>query len=364
MLSNLHITAGQKVIVYMLAKNERTDSNCYANTFYDVCPIPFYGEYNDYGGVENCYGFGLNIVVEALRSQLYEFGQGPNPYHDPEVSRATFDLEKLFDADHEGRLGIEKTYYFDKDASDISELEKKHLEDGLTESQLKELDRLANKIKKVDTFQRVTHVIIHGDILKAITDKYCIEEYIGKGQGTHGYGNNYIRTTFQDILNDIPEYIEKIKAEDKELENDIDSPDLLYKRYLRRSGSNNGSDWNNPNRVVKRLSWMMGSSESVSYSLVKPSRLIDDCREAKDYESLAELVKELMVTSWLQTFMSATRKHWTKMTGAGSQSNEADGYIVLSEATLEILKAEKSEYGEDEEDENEEVSRDAPAEAE
>jgi hypothetical protein len=51
--------------------------------------------------------------------------------------------------------------------------------------------------------------------------------------------------------------------------------------------------------------------------------------------------------------MSYTRKIWVKQTGQGSQNSEPLGYRVLAKATLDILEAERREYGEDEDwDEN------------
>ena len=54
-VSNLHITAGQDVVVFMLLKNNREKTFCYGNALYDVCPVAFYGKYNDYGAVEHCH---------------------------------------------------------------------------------------------------------------------------------------------------------------------------------------------------------------------------------------------------------------------------------------------------------------------
>lgn len=351
MISNLHVTYGQEVVVYMLAENGRSSDYYNNNFYYDVCPIPFYGEYNDYGAVENCHGTGMNVVVEAIRSQLYEFGQGPNSSHDCEVNKTNLDIDKLFEANHEGRLGIEKTYNFDNDNDDYDarELEKKRLDSGLSESETKELDRLASKLKKIDTFRPVTHVIIHGDIFKAITDKWYIKEYVGEGKGNHGYDKSYVKITFQDVLNDIPGYIEKIKAEDAALET-LDPSSLKFSRLMRSMGGGNNDSWKHPNNVVKRMAWMMDRSESRNFSLIDPSSIVEEYRENKDYEGLAPIVKELMVTSWLNSYMSHTRKHWMKMPG-GSQNNEADGYIVLADATLDILKAEKVKWGSDEDEE-------------
>ena len=108
---------------------------------------------------------------------------------------------------------------------------------------------------------------------------------------------------------------------------------------------------------------MTSSGSSEGYSIVDINEHIDAITEEKNWDLLAAFVKELMVTSWITRYMHDTRKHWTKMTGAGSQSNERLGYEVLANVTLDILKAEKAEYGEDEDydEEEEEVAGDAPA---
>ena len=79
-ISNLHITAGQDVAVFLLLKKHNTgdSSFCYGNALYDVMPLPFYGKYDDYGGVDECHGFGLPIILEEMKSRLYKFGQGAN----------------------------------------------------------------------------------------------------------------------------------------------------------------------------------------------------------------------------------------------------------------------------------------------
>lgn len=336
MISNLHVTAGQDVVVFMLAKNSNPYNSCYENSFYSPCPIPFYGKYNDYGAVEECYGFGLDLVVDAIRNQLYEFYQGPNSSHDCEVLKTNFDLEKLFEADHEGRLGIQKGYKWSDDDYDIRELKRQHNEKGLTESQLRELDRLSNKLKKDDAFREVTHVIIHGDIFKAITEKFFLEEYVGDG-GNYGHDNRYIRTTFQDIINDIPGYIEKVKVDE-----------------VNADGCNS---YEHLDRVARRLPHMIDSSSGRNYSIISPHEYIEEYIKAKNWKGLAAFVKELMTTYWISTFMSSTRKHWIKMTGAGSQSNESLGYTILSNSTLDILTAEKEKWQDYDNEENE-VSND------
>lgn len=55
-LSNLHITSGQKVTVFLLEKNLVATDRTYTTSFYHPALTPFYSEYNDYGGGENSSG--------------------------------------------------------------------------------------------------------------------------------------------------------------------------------------------------------------------------------------------------------------------------------------------------------------------
>lgn len=360
-ISNLHVKAGQKVAVFLLLKNNEPKTFCYGNALYDLCPVPFYGEYNDYGAVENCHGFGLNMVVEALRSQLYEFGQGPNPYHDPVVNRKNFNLDVLFEADHEDRLGVQHTPLYNSDAYDIRQLEEeKEKNNGLTPEQNFELDRLINKIKKVDTFRQVTHVIVHGDVFDSILEKWYIEEYVGDGKGTKGYGNNYNHLYYKDLIGSIPEYINRVKAAADELEkarldlqlqvNGAVVDASLLRAYNRAFRT--GFEWNDSCMAGR---WMEGfkSDSSSTYALIRVYEVVSDYVDAKDWDGLAAFAKEVLTTAWVNCFMSYTRKIWTKQTGAGSQSQEHVGYKVLSNAVLDIIEAERVEYGEDEDEDDE-----------
>ena len=357
-VTNMHVHSGQDVVVFMLLENHRKKSFCYENALYDVCPIPFYGEYNDYGAVENCHGFGLPIVVEEIKKQLYEFGSGPNKYHDPAVRKADFNIDVLFDADHEDRLGIEGFDRWNQDDYDISELERVRDESGLSESQQFELDRLAAKIKKVDTFRRVTHVIIHGVAFRNITEKWFLEEYVGENKGDRGYNNSYRHIYFKDLINSIPEYVEsrkmEMEAEVADLsEEDTNNPSIIaLKRLMRRYGSSNHDDWNSPNLARK---WMarFNSSSSDVFGLVSVREYVDNYMDARDWDGLAAFLKEVFTGAWINTFMSATRKVWTKQTGMGSQSQEEDGYLMIAQTIHDIIENDRKRFGDEDEDDEE-----------
>lgn len=361
-VSNLHVTAGQDVFVFLLLKNRRSDGSsfCYGNALYDVVPLPFYGKYDDYGGVDECHGFGIPIILDALKSRLYKFGQGPNEYHDCEVNKDNLDIEKLFEADHEGRLGIEDPGSWSDDEYSKGELERIQADKGLTESQQFELDRLAAKIKKVDTFRQVTHVVIHGNIARAILEKWYIEDYVGDGRGTTGYGNNYNHIYFKDVLNGIPEYVGKLKAQEEERAQLLAQGDNLNEVQMERLSRllyrYDNDAWNSPNLATRYMSYFRSGSSNV-WGLIDVQEHVDEYIKARDWAGLANFTREVLTASWINKFMGYTRKIWVKQTGQGSQSQEPVGYQILAQATLDILKAEQDEYDQI----NREVEEDEPA---
>lgn len=339
-VSNLHVTAGQEVAVFMLLENKEGKSFCYGNAYYDVCPLPFYGEYNDYGAVENCHGFGLPIVLDAIKDRLYEFGTGPNDCHDIAVNKGNFNIEMLFEADHEDRLGIQDAKSWNSDEYHYRELDRMRLEKDLTPSQVFELDRLANKIKKVDTFRRVTHVIIHGDIFNDIMTRWYIESYVGDGKGNKGRGNNYTHIYFKDIENSIPEYVEEKKKAYEEL---LATEDPKLRMSLMRYSSRD--DWDSPNLAAKWLR-SFDSGESMTFGLIHVREYISEYEEKGDWNGLAAFLKETLTAAWVNSFMSYTRKAWAKPVGMGSQNSEHRGYELLIQSMSDIIAAEKAEQKE------------------
>lgn len=320
----------------MLLENKRSKSFCYGNALYDVCPLPFYGKYNDYGAVEDCQGPVLPIVVDEIKRQLYEFGQGPNSSHDMVVRRADFDIDLLFEADHEDRLGIQYTPFFDEDDYDLRELRKDGEKDQLTPDQQFELDRLANKLKQVDTFRRVTHVIIHGDIFRDIMNKYYIDEYVGDSKGTTGYGNNYNRVFFKDILASIPAYIDACKSEAARINAMTDPHEQWAERNIPKD------EWKNPNLAARWLNSFSNSSEG--FGLLRVDEYIREYKNDGRWDELTDFVTEALKGAWVNRYMSSIRKLWSKQTGAGSQNDEHDGYNILIQSMTDVLAAEKKAW--------------------
>jgi hypothetical protein len=105
-ITNLPIYYGEEVYVFFLVESAYdSTNNCYMDTYYDLFPLHFTGTYNDYGAVEDCSDEAQH-VIDYLKENLVEMEQGENKYHDIPVKREGFNIEKLFDADHERRLFV------------------------------------------------------------------------------------------------------------------------------------------------------------------------------------------------------------------------------------------------------------------
>jgi len=55
-LSNLSISAGTDIALMTLIQTEPGMGSCRPTEHYYPAPVMIYGEYDDYGGMENCYG--------------------------------------------------------------------------------------------------------------------------------------------------------------------------------------------------------------------------------------------------------------------------------------------------------------------
>lgn len=81
-LTQLPIYAGDKVITFIIIEApyaENLTSPCYENSFWNVIPLPIYGEYNDYGWMEE--DDGEDWKLEVLKAHFTELKR-KEPYND------------------------------------------------------------------------------------------------------------------------------------------------------------------------------------------------------------------------------------------------------------------------------------------
>lgn len=115
-------------------------------------------------------------------------------------------------------------------------------------------------------------------------------------------------------------------------------------------------DWKDPCLAGRWMRTFTNSGESSPWGIIDVNDYINekilDSDNDNKWEVLANFAKEVLTAAWINSFMSFTRKLWSKQSGAGSQNAEPDGYIVLSNAVLGVLAKERNKR-EDEEDEEE-----------
>ncbi|KAI9549452.1 hypothetical protein GHT06_001852 [Daphnia sinensis] len=163
-LSNLHITAGTPVYVFVL-EDSRAGDHCYSTNLFKPLLLPFESEYNDYGGGENSSGVAFELIMDGIKSRLVEVPLGENKYHDIAITKEKFDEELFFEAVHEDRLSISS--YGSTDPTNLQ------------------------------------FVMFRKDVVDDILENRVIEKYVGDGKGTCGYGNNYISYKFADVVADV-----------------------------------------------------------------------------------------------------------------------------------------------------------------
>ena len=306
-LSNLHITAGDDVYVFVLEENTDKTDRCYSTAFWAPLLLPFTSKYNDYGGGEESGGSGFRLIMDGIADELVEMELGENEYHDIPVKKEGFGEEQFFEAVHEGRL-------FSKAYGD---------EDGRV----------------------IDFVMMRKDIVDHILKNRVIERYVGDGNGTGGWGNNYIYYKFEDILRDISEFMDKIAPMADPAAMDGKDPELVAAimelRYLR--GMGNLFEYKHPNKVA---AWLRGDDYRFSSIVNVQDALITLLKDGKRDEAEL-LLTDLLKGKFINSFMECTRKNWAPGGHEGSQSQEVKEYRLLITAMTSVLDAEQAEYDEE-----------------
>jgi hypothetical protein len=309
-VSNLHIQSGQEVAVFMLLQTPGTPSDmCYNDSLYSFCPVPFYGVNDSYGGVEDCSGMGLDVVINAIKENLYEMEVGENKYHDIAVKKEGFNAEKLFEADHEGRLGLKRSEAdFDYELRVIPHYKSQK---KLSKSDALNLAKLEDNLAKgLNSFQRLTHVQIHMDIYNDILANFAISIDWKKS------------VKFADVAKTIPKLVNELQESAKS--NTFYIVDVLFSDTL--AGKFLAGDPHGKKSLLK------------SVAAIKQA-----VKAGKSTEDLCQFLEEILKGQWINYFMSNTRKIWVPQCGAGSQADDTKGYEVLIKSMSKILKAEKIE---------------------
>ena len=295
-LSNLHITAGTPVYVFVLEKNKDYDA-CYSTGLFTPLLLPFESVYDDYGGGEDSSGPALDYIMFMIKKDLIEMEVGENQYHDIEVKKEDFGPEKFFEAVHEDRLSIQGP------RSEPTQL---------------------------------YFTMMRKDIVDDILENRRIQDYVGAGKGTCGYGNNYIKYKFADIVADI----RPLLNDAMEIVGKIDKEERAFKML---SGFDYLFDQDYKNKVLK---WMRSDS-------YRHSRIVDmksvirrglEIGTVDSINKLEEILIEHVKAIYIDGFMDSARKTWIPGGHEGSQGMSGGALRLLGAATVRALDREKAEW--------------------
>lgn len=305
-LSNLHITAGTPVYVFVLEKNKTYD-HCYSTSLFSPLLLPFESVYDDYGGGEDSSGPALNIIMNALKHDLVEMEVGENQYHDIAVKRDDFTPEKFFEAVHEDRMFVQ--------------------------------DRFAKEPTPV------YFTMFRKDIVDHILENRRIEDYVGGNKGTiakWGDSKDYIQYKFEDIAASVRPLLAKM-IEDTEGQEDYLKGFVMDRIHKYRED-------------FIAAKWLNG--DGFRYSrLVFIRDYIAKAIEIGTLEAVLKvepIVIEHLKGVFLDSFMHAARKTWIPGGHEGSQSSSAGALKLLYSGITKVIDAERAEWmaeNEGEEDE-------------
>lgn len=290
-LSNLHIYSGTPVYVFVLEEGRDKTDRCYSTAFWSPILVPFNSEYNDYGGGENSSGIAFELIMQALAENLTEVEVGNNEYHDLAVKKDGFGEEQFFESVHENRL--------------------------------------SSRNRLID------FVMFRKDVVDNILENRVIERYVGDSKGTCGWGNNYIKYNFADILADIPEFMDLVETKIKESTSDKSG----LSKFKLMQGFGDMFEYTHTNKVAQYMrgdSYRYSRLFSIDETIIE--LLIDNNRDDAE-----ELLKFALIGKYIDGFMECTRHNWAPAGHEGSQSAEVDDQRVLCNAIVKVLDAEKAE---------------------
>lgn len=310
-LTQIHIRAGEKVIVVPLAEGLRSDL-CYTTPFWAPFLVPFYSEYNDYGGGENSSGMGLELIINYLKEKAVEIEQGPNEFHDCAVVRETFEEENFWDAIHEQRLKV-KGYRGEE--------------------------------------SQVGFMMVKQSVFDYLADNFRLESYDYKT-------NKTAKFTFNQLLADLPAVVEAMVSGGRNFEEleDLSEEDrerfmeiMYFYEPVERAARSMKSD-----NLAAR--WLSYSSSHLKYGGFVGNPIDEQAikfMKAKDAESLTTLLTDYLKLLFIDVVLMSTRKFWSPQAGAGSQSDDNGAYRDLIAAMNHVLEADDRRWDDEFEDEEE-----------
>jgi len=293
-ITNLPIFAGEEVVVFFLEESRfMLDNYCYPITYNTLSPFHFYGEYNDYGAVENTHGEYRDVLINNIRERLVEFEQGKNQYHDIPVKKSELNEETIFEYDHKNRLYLKST----------------------------------GNAKLL----RLTHITIRKSVFDEFLKKYKHEFYINKSSGYNTKSMNFEQW--------IKYELDLFKKNENELLNSSKEKSEILKSCSSYSVLRFHKDSVIPDFLHR--------SEFRSCSVNMP-KFVHDNDIFDNNEKFEKFLRNVLPTYLMDCMFTKARKRFIRPSGVGSQESSTDAQLLFDTLTKNGAKEIKKLEEEDE----------------
>jgi hypothetical protein len=298
-LTHLPISVDEEVYVLLLMEGKSYDkyrgNHCYSNTYYQPLPLYFEGKYNDYGAVEDCHGDFLEDIIECVRENLVEMELDDNKYHDIPVKKDKFDIDVLFEADHEARLYVTPNEY----------------------------DR-GRGVEK----NRLTHITIRKGVLDKLLEEYVVE---------YSSPKHYMDSTMTfktGVEKFYPKFRDEVKKYAPDGEGIIVDGKSISNLYMRS------------HRFYHNVPVsMVFDAHGIKQNVIDPYKLVSKYYTGAKFKSL---YRNLATIGFLEIFMSRGRNQWIKPSGSGSQDDHVEAQLLLGKliaSGVEDIKQYRTDQG-------------------
>jgi len=312
-LSGLPIMHGDKMYVFPIVEGYR-DSFCYSTALYRPTPLGFTAEYNDYGAGEECGGVGRDVLMAWIAESLVEMEVGENQYHDIAVKREGFDTDTFFEACHEKRLKFNnpmKGYEPDKPYNNVFfTMVRQDVIDDLWKNWSFDLWKPSGMKEVPEGFESDEYYVknVTYEKLAALIPDYL--EFRANGESGMLAELEKIKTT-NDLEQDALDAMCDFWIIDRFFKDD-DREHMLSGKFGHALGSGYAGGG---------FSTIRGLNEAVAKAYLY---------EGGNKQVAVELLKEVLVTYMVNSFMERVRRVWLPVMHQGSQSECNEEYFLLN----------------------------------
>lgn len=280
-ITNIHIRSGERVTAFAIVEDTQ-DNMCYTTGLFVPFMLPIYGEYDDYGRLDQSTGLGFTLLLERLNTHAVERPVGENQRREIAIERGKFDDAYFWNAIHLHRIQVESRW---------GEVHHHNVKIMMVKSSVIEF--------LLDSFKLTRH-------------PYCKEKKF--------------QYTFRDVLNQVDALVDAMFT----LFN-ADADAFLFNSFAKR-------EIPDPSIELIQL-WINSSFSHLMHrsAFIHLGGKIQEFITSGNRDQLVEFMNGTIISHLVDQFFMETRKVWIPQGGNGSQADDHDGYITLIDAMQHAL---------------------------